>query len=853
MRGLSRIIIAAALAGTLAPAVAGAAESSLRSGSLKVAVTHDPFAIELTDRADGEVLRTIGGTPDPASSNGRYGPLGYSFDLRIPIVGNAYLGYYAAAEVPTVWFHGTRVLRAREEGRGLALEVATNDPLGHDLEVTITRVAEGAVNVSSRIEPGSGLTAGLEDRATVSGAAFERVGAERFLGFGERSNAADQTGNEVFNWAEEGPFSGGLGDDVLRQYLPDFTFPTGPTATNFPIPWMLSSRGLGFLIDQTHRSRFRLASDRDDAWQAETETSRFEFTAFAGPTPAAALRRYSTYAGRQPKPAPWVFGPWYQPTRETQPYELADRFRAEDVPVTVAQTYTHYLPCGAHVGKEQAEADRVRGYHDRGYKITTYFNPHICASYSAVYDEAAARDLLVKNQLGDPYLLTNPFTADQTVSEVDFTHPDGPAFFGGLLDDAIGQGYDGWMEDFGEYTPHDSQFANGKGGLEMHNAYPVAYHCASYDHTRQAMGRSAAIFIRSGWHGVQPCARVVWGGDPTEDWSCTDGLCAAIHQALSMGMSGVAYWGTDIGGFHAIVNPRTDDELNIRWLQFGAVSGVMRTQANGFSFRDNRADRSQVWSPGVLPIWRRYAKLRTQLLPYLRVASRAYQRRGMPIARHLALAYPDDPQAIVRQDEFMFGPDLLAAPVVEEGATERSLYLPPGRWVELWRSASFAERPGALRLSRAKLHRGGREVTVPAPLEELPLFVRAGAVIPALAPDVDTLAGDGRADGLVHLRDRSDKRVLYAFPDGRSRGRIEGGHVVSIEGGHKWRLRIDGNLRSYSLHASLRGLGRQFVPCAVSLNGERLRRSRWRYDPDAAVLRARFRTASGTLAVAACR
>jgi sulfoquinovosidase len=706
--------------------------------------------------------------------------------------------------------------------------------------------------VSSRIEPGSGLIPGLENRATVSGAAFEREGAERFLGFGERSNAADQTGNEVFNWAEEGPFSSGVGEDLLRDLIPEFTFPTGPTATNFPIPWMLSSRGLGFLIDQTHRSRFRLASDRGDAWQAEAETSRFSFTAFAGPTPAAALRRYSDYAGRQPKPAPWIFGPWFQPTLETKPYELADRFRDEDVPVTVAQTYTHYLPCGAHVGNEEAEANRVKGYHERGYKITTYFNPHICTSYSPVYDQAAASGLLVKNQLGQPYLLTNPFTADQVVSEVDFTHPGGPAFFSDLLDDAIAQGYDGWMEDFGEYTPHDSRFANGKSGLEMHNAYPVAYHCASYEHTSDTMGRNAAVFIRSGWHGVQPCARVVWGGDPTEDWSCSDGLCAAVHQALSVGMSGIAYWGSDIGGFHALVNPRTSDELNARWLEFGAVSGVMRTQANGLSLQDNRPERSQVWSPEVLPVWRRYAKLRTQLLPYLRVASRAYQRSGLPISRHLALAYPDDPEAVARQDEFLFGPDLLAAPVIEEGATERSLYLPRGRWIDLWRSARFADGPGALALRRAQVLRGRSETTVPAPLEELPLFVRAGAVIPALPPDVDTLAAEGERKGLVNLRDRSDRRVLYAFPRGDSRGRIEGGHVVSSEGAGKWNLRIAGNLRSYSLHASLGAMRERLVPCEVRLAGEALPKSAWRYDRAERILHARFRTSSGTLTAKAC-
>ncbi len=694
--GLGGIAALLALLAVALPtrAEAQAGDQIVSTGSLEAIVDAEPFRISFRDTASGRILRTLGGAPaNPFEAAGKYGAPGYSFDLRIPIVNNAFLGYYVGANVETLWFHGTRVMSSTREGGALVLDVATNDPLGHRLTVRLEQSGEGGITVDSRMTPGSGLLAGW---ASVAGTGFEAEAGERFLGFGERSNAVDQTGNYVFNWAEEGPFSSGVGEDFLRPLLPDFTFPTGPTASNFPVPWTITTRGFGVLIDQSQRSAFRLASDRADAWQAEADANFFRFTVFGGPDPAGVLRRYSSYAGRQPDPAPWVFGPWFQPTLESRPYELAERFRAEDVPVSVAQTYTHYLPCGAHVGNAAAERARVDGYHERGYKITTYFNPHICASYASVYNQAAANGHLVKNGLGLPYLVTNPFTADGLVSEVDFTAPGGDAFYGGLLDEAIDAGYDGWMEDFGEYTPTDSLFADGRRGSEMHNRYPVLYHCSSYRHTSKRMGREAAVFVRSGWHGVQPCARIVWGGDPTEDWSCSDGLCAAVHQALSTGLSGVAYWGSDIGGFHAIVNPRTNDELNIRWLEFGAVSGVMRTQANGFSLQNNRASRSQVWSPAVLPVWRRYAKLRTQLLPYLEAASEAYQSSGMPLSRHLALAYPNDPSAVVQQHEFMFGPDLLAAPVIEEGATERSLYLPQDEWIDLWRAVDFDVAGGEL-------------------------------------------------------------------------------------------------------------------------------------------------------------
>jgi hypothetical protein len=281
----------------------------------------------------------------------------------------------------------------------------------------------------------------------------------------------------------------------------------------------------------------------------------------------------------------------------------------------------------------------------------------------------------------------------------------------------------------------------------------------------------------------------------------------------------------------------------------------MRTQANGFSLEDNRAERSQVWHPGVLPIWRRYAKLRTQLEPYLRAASRTYQRTGLPITRHLALAYPDDPEAVAQQTEFMFGPDLLAAPVIEEGAVERSLYLPPGRWVDFWRSVSYRSERGAFRPRRARVLKGGREVTVPAPLEELPLLARAGAILPMLPNGVDTLAPEGDGAGLVHAGDRRRNLVLLAFPRGRSRAALgDAGVVRSRERGDgSWVLRIRSpNARKVRLRAGLGALRRPFRPCAVELDGKPLDPRAWGYSARRRALTVGFRTRSGSLSVRPC-
>src|SRR5215217_403858 len=319
------------------------------------------------------------------------------------------------------------------------------------------------------------------------------------------------------------------------------------------------------------------------------------------------------------------------------------------------------------------------------------------------------------------------------------------------------------MEDFGEYTPLDAHDAPGETGSALHNLYPTRYHCAAF-----AAARHAARFVRSGWTGTAPCAPVVWGGDPSVDWGF-DGLHSVVTNGLTMGLSGVSTWGSDIGGFFALFENRLTPELLIRWIELGAVSGVMRTQANGIRIPDS--PRPQVWDPEIATHWRRWAQLRTQLYPYLAAADGAYRRTGLPIMRHLALAYPDDRRAIAQEDEFLFGPSLLAAPVLEPGAERRRLYLPPGRWVDLWRSASYGG--GRLSLRRARVLRGGRSVNVPAPLDELPLLARAGTLLALLPPDVDTLAEYGNRSPATALDEAAGRRVLIAFPRGRSSARLE--------------------------------------------------------------------------------
>jgi alpha-glucosidase len=735
------------------------------------------------------------------------------------------------------WFHATRMLGEASGGAGAwHATLATNDPQGTTLRVRLARETPGVIALRAAVD------GPLADAVTHTGIAFRAFAGERYLGFGERSNAVDQRGREVENYVAEGPF-----EEDERAIIPSFVPPWGfhprDDATYFPIPWLLSTRGYGVLVDSPETSVFRLGTASSEAWSVEVESRRLALRVFAGPHPADALRRMSSRLGRQPPPpAPFVFGPWYQP-RDDEPAILAE-LRRRDAPLSVAQTYTHYLPCESQAGRGDAERERVARFHAEGLAVTTYFNPMICTAHTR-YGAAAADGALLRTAAGEPYVFRYSTLEDFVVSQFDFTARGGRELYGRLLGEARAHGHDGWMEDFGEYTPLDARAADGSSGSGLHNRYPTQYHCGAF-----AAAPGAARFVRSGWTGTARCAPIVWGGDPTVDWGF-DGLRSVVTNGLTMGLSGVSTWGSDIGGFFALFENRLTPELLIRWIQVGAASGVMRTQANGI--RIPESERPQVWDPAILPHWRRWAKLRTQLYPYLAAADRAYRRTGLPIMRHLALAYPGDARAVAQDDEFLFGPDLLAAPVLDEGAVRREIYLPPGRWVDLWRSARYREDDGGISLERPHVLRGGRTVSVPAPLEELPLLARAGTLLPLLTPDVDTLAAYGDRAPVVSLSEREDERVLLAFPRGQSVARLDDGGVLrSREGRGRWTLEFDSTrMRRWTIEASLATLRRPFRPCHV--RAEDGQAGDWRFDRSTGVLHLTFRTRQGRIVVRACR
>ncbi|MBA2506314.1 MAG: glycoside hydrolase family 31 protein [Thermoleophilaceae bacterium] len=803
---------------TAAPASA----ERVDSGALKAEVTADPWSLTFTDSAGKAVL-----------TESRAEPLG------VRTAGG--------------WARATRASSIAPEGNGLRARVATTEA-GRVLDVLIAPAGEGGIRIESK--PLS------TDGVLVSGMGFEARSGERYTGFGERSDHVDGRGREVESYVSDGPLR-----EEDRNYPKAVVPPWGTRdrddSTYYPVPWMLSSAGYGVLVAREETSRFRLGVDRADSWSAEVDGATLALEVFAGPAPADALRRFTARTGRQPEPpAPWAFGPWFQTgqpniTPLAEEAALVKAQRDADVPISAAETQMHFLPCGAHKGNEDYERKRTAAFHAAGLAHLSYFNPSLCASYQPVYNQAASAGLLQKSG-GQPFTYpafvggSGPagFTSEP-LSQFDFTHPGTEPFYEKLVREAFDQGKDGWMEDFGENTPPFVTAADGTTGDAGHNRYPLDYHCTVKRITRR-LDRPVVRFQRSGWTGAARCADNVWGGDPTTVWGY-DGLASVVTQGLSMGLSGVSRWGSDIGGYNTYgPTQNLTRELLERWIQMGAVSGVMRTKRSGLAVPSYT--RPQVFDKETLPMWRRYTKLHTQLYPYIAAADAHYRRSGMPLMRHGMLIDPEDPKAVAADDQLGFGPDLLAAPVLTPGARTRKLYAPPGKWVDWWRSVTYEEKDGAFLPHAPALLEGGREHTLPAPRDELPLLARAGAVIPMLPAEVDTLAPYG-GGGLVTLADREDQLVLNAFPRGRWTGAFgEDGQLASVEGRsrkrRRWVLIVRSpERRKFTVRAALGTLARPFKPRAVLVGKKRLKRGAWSYDARERVLTVTFTAARGSLRV----
>jgi sulfoquinovosidase len=631
------------------------------------------------------------------------------------------------------WHRVTRTREAADSGENRLQAVLETD---HPDALT------ARVEILSRIETVS-VTIAVEGASVVS-QSFAAVAGERFLGFGERSHAVSLDRGVIENYVGEGPFQPHE-YPFLDGIVPPWALRNRPDATYFPLPWVLSTRGYGVSVDQDELSYIRLRADSDDTWSIEAEAGRLCYTVYAGPAPLDALGRYTAATGRQPAPARWFFGPWYS-SGHANHVPLAEEQRQAGAlagaPASAVETHCRYLPLGEDRGHEDAERARAAFFHSGGMAGVSYINPLVGRDYAEAFDTAEAAGALQRDRSGQPYLFQAyaggrvPPQTEET--QYDFGSAQAAACWAEVAERIVAAGYDGWMEDFGEYTPLDAVTSAGPAGTAAHNRYPTAYHAAAAaaaGDLERRYGRRLARFARSGWTGTAAVTPIVWSGDHTTSWGF-DGLASAVTCALSMGASGVAMWASDTGGFASTLD-RLTPELLRRWIQFSAFCPVMRTKSSGIEIPPY--DRPQIWDPDILPSWRRWAGWHTRLNDYLMAAHEQYRATGRPIMCALELAYPDIGPV---PDEYLLGEHLLVAPVLEPGCTRRRVVLPEGSWSDLFRPGRSFTGPGVI------------EVDVGP--DDIPVFARRGTVLALLPEDSRSLS--------PYAPPLPDRRSILAFP-----------------------------------------------------------------------------------------
>jgi len=548
----------------------------------------------------------------------------------------------------------------------------------------------------------------------------------------------------VVNWTEDSPYDPRPGHDW----------------TYWPVPFMVSSRGYGVLLDTTRRADLHLGDERPDAWAASVDGCELSVVLVDGPRPVDVLRRYSALVGRPPVPPPWGLGVWKTTLGGSERVmREAQRLRSEELGVSAVWIYDQLEPdlnsgWGSAMGYPDGPYDDlpglVRDLQAENFRVLGYVYPQF-PTERAAFAEGARRGAFLKRADGSVFLV--PSATGEAGGDfrrvdaglLDPTSSEGVVWWQSLLRRLLLEtGYDGWMHDFGEGTPVEAVFADGRTGRELRNAYPTLYQRAGAELCR-ATKPGVVFFVRSGYTGSHQWAPAAWPGDQHCDWSADRGLPGSVPAGLSVGICGANTWGPDIGGFFASDDPAgpRSKELWIRWCQFGALTPIMRDHLG--AKRRSVADAVDLWTDDeTVDTWRRYARLHNALVPYLYACATVAHRCGLPTLRHLALRYPDDPEALRQDHTYLLGDSLLVAPVLEEGARTRRAYLPAGRWVSFWDEATY-DGPGYVEL--------------PAPLEQIPLLVRAGGLLPLAGRPTVSLASTS-ASALV------DDAHLYLYPSG---------------------------------------------------------------------------------------
>ncbi|GAA4842336.1 glycoside hydrolase family 31 protein [Kitasatospora terrestris] len=500
------------------------------------------------------------------------------------------------------------------------------------------------------------------------------------------------------------------------------------------VPVLLSNRGYLLLWNNPAIGRVELAVN-GTRWVADS-ARQFDYWITAG-APAETLSRYADATGHSPELPDWASGFWQCKLRYRTQDELlavAREYRRRGLPLSViVNDFFHWT----HLGEwklDPAEwpdpAGMVRELDGMGVRLMVSVWPSV-SPLSENHREMERRGLLIGTEYGPPTHAEWPDKGVASTVQVAFydaTNPEAREFvWQKVRDNYLSHGIKVWWLDACEPEINPGHQANLRyhagPGLEVGNLYPRE-NARAFHEGMLAAGESEVLTLnRSTWAGAQRYGAALWSGDIGTDFAT---LRDQIKAGLNVMLSGIPWWTTDIGGFHG---GDPDDpayrEVMVRWFQYGAFCPLFRLHGYREPWTELGPEMTggpnEVWSYGeqAYDILASYLHLRERLRPYVLAQTRHAAATGVPPMRPLFLEFPEDPASWEVDDAFLLGPDLLVAPVTEAGARSRAVYLPAGaEWRCAWTGAA---------------HPGGTTVTVDAPLERIPLFLRDGADLPVLS------------------------------------------------------------------------------------------------------------------------
>ena len=446
--------------------------------------------------------------------------------------------------------------------------------------------------------------------------------------------------------------------------------PQGPEGANMykPVPFYFSNRGYGFFMHTSAPSTVDFGASYIGAQRLFMADETMDFFVFFG-EPKEILDEYTQVTGKSPMLPLWTFGTWMSRISyfsQKEGMEVAHQLRANKIPSDVIHFDTGWFgvdwQCDYEFAKDRfkdpvgmLKSLKKDGFHTCLWQLP-YFTPK-----NRYFRELVDGGMAVRNGNG---------TLNYEDAVLDLSNPKTVNWYQDKIGRLINQGVSAIKCDFGEAAPYDGLYASGKTGLYEHNLYPLRYNKALYeavkDHSAEHEG---VIWARSAWAGSQRYP-LHWGGDAATNEIGSVGMIGDLRGGLSFGLSGFSFWSHDLGGFVS----KSPEDLYRRWLPFGFLSS--HTRAHG-------APPTEPWliSKDFTDAFRANAEMKYRLMPYVYAQAKDCSERGLPMVRALFVEFPQDAGAWLVEDEYMYGSQILVAPLLESG-TERTVYLPKGKWID---------------------------------------------------------------------------------------------------------------------------------------------------------------------------